>query len=42
MSKPFGIVDQYRARWHIEQLFRLLKKKGFVIESSELESGWAI
>lgn len=36
------IVNNYRQRWHIGQLFRLLKKKGFKIESSELESGWAI
>ena len=36
------IVNKYRLRWYIEQLFRLLKKKGFGIESSELESGWAI
>ena len=36
------IVDKYRLRWYIEQLFRLLKKKGFKIESSELETGWAI
>ena len=36
------IINKYRLRWHIEQLFRLLKKKGFRIESSELESGWAI
>jgi len=37
-----GIVNKYRLRWHIEQLFRLLKKKGFCIESSEMETGWAI
>jgi len=37
-----SIVNKYRQRWYIEQLFRLLKKKGFQIESSELESGWAI
>jgi hypothetical protein len=37
-----GIINKYRQRWHIEQLFRLLKKKGFNIESSELETGWAI
>jgi hypothetical protein len=36
------IVNKYRMRWYIEQLFRLLKKKGFQIESSELESGWAL
>lgn len=37
-----GIVNKYRQRWYIEQLFRLLKNKGFRIESSELEKGWAI
>ncbi len=36
------VINHYRQRWYIEQLFRLLKKKGFKIESSELESGWAI
>lgn len=35
-------VSKYRLRWYIEQLFRLLKTKGFAIESSELETGWAI
>lgn len=37
-----NIINKYRLRWYIEQLFRLLKKKGFRIESSELETGWAI
>ncbi len=36
------IVQWYSARWYIEQLFRLLKKQGFGIEETELESGWAI
>lgn len=36
------IVYWYSARWHIEQVFRLLKKQGFGIESVELETGWAI
>lgn len=36
------LVGWYSARWHIEQLFRLLKKQGFGIEEVELESGWAI
>jgi len=36
------IINNYRKRWYIEPLFRLLKKKGFDIQSSELESGWAI
>jgi len=41
-EQAIGIVNNYRTRWYIEQLFRLLKKKGFAIESSELENGWAI
>ena len=41
-EEAVGIVKKYRLRWYIEQLFRLLKKKGFKIESSELETGWAI
>lgn len=36
------IVEWYKQRWNIEQVFRLLKHKGLRIEDSELESGWAI
>ena len=36
------IIGWYNARWYVEQLFRLLKRKGFGIEDTELESGWAI
>ncbi len=36
------IILWYACRWLIEQVFRLLKKQGFDIESSELEEGWAI
>lgn len=41
-EQAIDIVNKYRLRWYIEQLFRLLKRKGFAIESSELETGWAI
>jgi Transposase DNA-binding/Transposase DDE domain len=41
-DEAISIVNRYRQRWYIEQLFRLLKNKGFKIESSELETGWAI
>ena len=41
-AQAVSIINKYRLRWYIEQLFRLLKKKGFKIESSELTTGWAI
>ena len=36
------IIYWYSLRWTIEQMHRLLKHKGFQIEESELESGWAL
>lgn len=36
------MVEWYSARWYIEQLFRILKKQGFGIEETQLESGWSI
>lgn len=30
------VVDAYRSRWHVEQLFRVLKKSGVDIEKSQL------
>lgn len=36
------IINIYRKRWYIEQLFRLLKKQGFAMEETQLETGWAI
>jgi len=41
-KEALGVVHKYKLRWYIEQLFRLLKEKGFRIESSELETGWSI
>jgi hypothetical protein len=38
----FKMVEWYRARWYVEQVFRLLKHKGFGIEDTLLETGWAI
>lgn len=37
-----AVINIYRLRWNIEQVFRLLKKQGFQIEDSELSTGWAI
>ena len=36
------VVDIYKQRWNVEEVFRLLKRKGFGIEESQLESGWGI
>ncbi|MEI6950854.1 IS4 family transposase [Paraflavisolibacter sp. H34] len=41
-EQAIAIIGNYRLRWYIEQLYRLIKTKGFHIESSELELGWAI
>ena len=36
------MVKWYQKRWFIEQVFRLLKNKGYKIENSEIEIGWAL
>lgn len=41
-DEAIEVINKYRQRWYIEQVFRLLKKQGFKIEESELTSGWAI
>ena len=37
MMEALAIVDLYRRRWSIEQLFRTLKKQGFDIEGIRME-----
>jgi hypothetical protein len=41
-EQAIKIVDNYKRRWDVEEAFRLLKKKGFNIEATELESGTKI
>lgn len=41
-SQAQQVVAWYRDRWHIEQIFRLLKSDGLNLEESELESGHAL
>jgi hypothetical protein len=36
------VIEWYSWRWMIEEVFRILKKEGFDIEASELESGSSI
>lgn len=37
LKEALGIVDIYKSRWQIEQLFRLTKQKGLGVEESQLE-----
>lgn len=41
-QKAVQVVYWYSLRWLIEEVFRLLKQKGFQVESSELETGYAL
>lgn len=37
LTDALRIIEIYRFRWHIEQIFRLTKQKGFNVEESQLE-----
>lgn len=36
------VIEWYSCRWFVEEVFKVPKKECFDIESSELESGWAV
>lgn len=37
LTDALQIIKIYKSRWHIEQIFRLTKQKGFNLEESQLE-----
>jgi len=37
LTDALRIIEIYKLRWHIEQIFRLTKQKGFNLEESQLE-----
>jgi hypothetical protein len=42
IEQALRLTDWYRQRWHIEQLFRTLKRQGLAIEQSVIENGEAL
>jgi Transposase DDE domain len=42
VAEALQIVDWYRQRWHIEQLFRTCKQQGLDVESSQVEEAEAL
>ena len=39
LAEALQCVEWYRQRWHIEQLFRTLKRQGLKVEGSQVETG---
>jgi hypothetical protein len=42
VAQALAVIDWYRLRWNIEQLFRTLKRQGLGIEQSVVEDGAAL
>ena len=42
VAQALTVIGWYRLRWHIEQLFRTLKRQGLGIEQSVVEDGEAL
>lgn len=42
ITDALKMIEWYKCRWFIEQVFRLLKTEGFGIENAQLETGWAL
>lgn len=42
IDQALAVIHSYRKRWEVEEAHRLLKTKGFNLESSELESAQSI
>jgi hypothetical protein len=42
VKQALTVIGWYRLRWHIEQLFRTLKRQGLGIEQSVIENGAAL
>jgi hypothetical protein len=42
VAQALTVIGWYRLRWHIEQLFRTLKRQGLRIEQSVIEDGGAL
>jgi hypothetical protein len=42
VQQALTVIDWYRMRWHIEQLFRTLKRQGLRVEESVIEDGEAL
>jgi hypothetical protein len=42
VAQTLAVIEWYRLRWHIEQLFRTLKRQGLRIEESVVEDGEAL